>query len=65
MNFQETIGEIRLEDVVEMTEEFFGPRPTVEEEFDPENPNYRHLVVSVAWDSAPKEVVQKQLEWHE
>jgi hypothetical protein len=54
----------QLADVFRITKEIFGFEPTTEVMCDPENPEWTWTVVNVKSRGEPKELVQRQIQWH-
>ena len=54
----------RIADVLSVTQEMFPGRSIAELDHDPEAPERPFVVITVAWDGSPKEIVQKRMEWH-
>lgn len=55
----------RLADVFRITKEIFGFEPTTEVMFDPEDPDWSWTVINVHSRGEPKELVQRQIQWHQ
>jgi len=54
-----------LTSLVRVTSELFGGEVTINEDFDPEYPEHRYLVVEATTRLPPKEIVQQERKWIE
>ena len=64
-NSRSVASGIPVAPLVAISQEVFATIPTTEVIFDPEEPEYRYLVLTVTWDGEPKEVIRRRLQWHD
>jgi hypothetical protein len=55
----------RILDLCSVTQEMFGCVPTFEVIFDPEEPEFQFVVVTVEYSGDAREVIERQIQWHE
>ncbi|MBX9788754.1 MAG: hypothetical protein K2Y37_07540 [Pirellulales bacterium] len=55
----------RILDLCSVTQELFGCVPKFEATFDPEEPDCPFVVVTVDWSGDAREIIERQIQWHE